>query len=213
MSESKPFSFDRFQDKIRDAVASGHDLRQRVEQQIADALHETEWDGAGCQKMAEAVLEGARQGLAKAGSTQQDARLREVIDGLADGLRVSAQAIQLTVEEAASSGKRFADQDLRQAAANLKAAGNLFTEVLGQTAQQTCSEFQRQWERVGEHTLQAWHRVQPTVESAIHTAKENPLGSGKSALEAGFKCATHATGALFNEIGRRLQSMGDRLKS
>ena len=55
MSESNSFSYDRFREKIREAVASGEDLRQRVGEQVADALHETEWDAAGCQRLAEAV--------------------------------------------------------------------------------------------------------------------------------------------------------------
>ena len=33
------------------------------------------------------------------------------------------------------------------------------------------------------------------------------------AMDAGIKSATQATGALFSEIGRRLQTIGDRLKS
>lgn len=213
MSKSERFSFDQLRQKISEAVESGQEVRQRVQKQVADVLHQTELDAAGCQNLASSVLEGAREGMRDTSPENQQSRLREVVDGLADGFGACAQTIRLTVEEARANGQHFAETDLKQAARNLKSLAGLFKDALDDAAGQASREFAEQWHQVKHHARHAWERTKPGVDAALRAVAADPVGTGKEALQSGLKAATKATGALFSEIGRRLESLGNRIRS
>ena len=213
MSKSETFSFGRLRQRIAETVESGQEVRQRVQNQIAEVLHQVELDAEGCQNLASSVLEGAQEGIRNATPENKRSRLCEVLDGLADGLAASAQTIRLTVEEARANGQHFAENDLRQAARNLKSLAGLFKNVLNDTASRASREFAEQWGQVKQHGRHAWERAKPSVDTALQTVASDPLGTGKEALQSGFKAATKATGALFAEIGKRLEALGNHLRS
>lgn len=213
MSRSESFSFDRLRQKIAEAVESGQEVRQRVQNQVSEVLHQVELDAEGCQNLASSVLDGAREGIEDAAPDKKQSRLRDVLDGLADGFGASAQTIKLTVEEARAKGHHFAENDLKQAAANLKSIAGLFKNVLDETASKASAEFAEQWRQAKHHARSAWERTKPGIDAALQTVAADPLGTGKEALQSGLKAATKATGALFMEIGKRLESLGNHIRS
>ena len=213
MNVQPPFSTEQLRQKIREAVESGDNVRRRVEHQVAETLHHTELDAEGRRRLAEAVLEGAREGYEKSGKGTDPNRLRDVIDGLADGLNAAANAIQFSVEEARASGRQFAEQDLQRARDDLRAIKDLFMETVGVATRSASDEFTTQWKQLGQHAAQAWNRVQPAIQSAVESVASHPIDTGKEAVKAGVSAASHAAGSLFSEVGRRLQTLGDKFRS
>jgi hypothetical protein len=213
MNSQPPFSAEQLRQKIRETVESGDNVRRRVERQVAETLHHTELDAEGRRRLAEAVFEGAREGYEKSGKGSDPNRLREVIDGLADGLNAAANAIQFTVEEARASGRQFAERDLQRARDDLRAIKDLFMETIGTATRSASDEFTTQWKQLGQHAVQAWDRVQPAIQSAVESVAAHPIDTGREAIKAGVSAATHAAGTLFSEVGRRLQTLGDKFRS
>src|SRR5262245_21198305 len=93
-------------------VASGDEIRPRLGEAVAQAAEKSQQAGHGLVALAHAVLEGARLGLEKATPSNPDDVLRQVVDALGDGFCQAALAARLAVEEARTSGRQFAQEDL-----------------------------------------------------------------------------------------------------
>ena len=173
----------------------------------AERFHRTK---DGLVGLSRAVLEGAVSGAKQA--AQPDSVLREVVAGLADGLSTSAHALKLTLEEANSGGRAYADEDLKKAAADFREVGQQFAGTVKASVKGLGAEVADQLHNFSEHASRALTAASPVLESAIKAAAEHPVQLGKEAVKAGAGAARQAAGVLFTELGARLEKAGQHLR-
>lgn len=191
-------------------VQRGKDIRQEITKLSAGAAEQFHRTKDGLVGLSRAVLDGAVAGARQ--SAQPDSVLREVVAGLADGLSTSAQALKLTLAEAKSGGRAYADEDLKKAAADFRDLGQQFAGTVKASVKGLGGQVADQLHHVSEHAARALDSVSPVFESAIKAAAEHPVQLGKEAVKAGAGAARQAAGVLFTELGSQLEKAGQKLR-
>ena len=202
--ESQPYG--PFRAEIAAAVRAGRSIRAQVRNLTAAAVQAVVDTETGIAEVARAALQAA---TAEVSASRDPADpLRQVVEGVADGLVVAAQALQLTVREAASRARTFAQQDLDRMADEFGALATLFVDsvLLGIAAGGTQAEDVTQ--SIRDHAHTALRRAWPAFAAAASTARRNPLELGASAVESAPGVARAAAGALSRELGDQLRKLG-----
>lgn len=212
MNEDK---FAELQRKLREkaeAIVRGEvRIREKISQLAAEASQEGHRQARGLVALAEAVIEGAAQGLDSALPDKTESVLRQVIEGLGDGFATAAQAAQLTVEEASQAGAQFAREDLDKIGQDFRALGEMFVETAGRAGSALRQQVASQSQTLRDHARATLQRVKPALDSAAGAAVNDPVRLGKEALKAGAAASRRAAGTLFMEMARRLDSAGQKL--
>jgi hypothetical protein len=172
-----------------------------IEENVADILID----------LSRSVVDGAVTALDKSVPRDPDSVLRQVIDGLGDGLSTAALATRLAMEEAKAERKRFAEEDLSRMTRDLRTIGDLFVDTVSQAASKVKSMTATELGALRRHSEQTKKRFLPSVSSALASITEQPLQFGKELIEAGVKMSQQALGSLFAAIGRQLEKAGQRL--
>ena len=214
MSETPNSAESEVRDKVEAIVTEGRDVRGRVTALVAEASHAAQQSGEGLLALARSVVDAATQSLNKGiSSVPADGTLRQVIDGVGDGLSRAAMSAKMAVEEARAQGKQFAAEDLHKIKDDLTSLTSLYVQTVSDAASKTKSEASAGLSSLLEHAEQARDRMLPAVKSAIDAVIQDPKGMGKESLQAGLAASQYATGTLFSTMGRFLQEAGRRLTS
>ena len=193
-------------------VKRGHNVREETSHLVSEAtgkLHQTTDD---LSKLVKAVADGATTGARQALPENQASVLTSVVQGLADGLTKSAEALKLTLEESSAKGTRFAKEDLGKFADEFRGLGIMLTDIISDTAQALGGHAKEQAQAWTEHARQTVQSVWPSLESALHAAQQEPVKLGTETVKAGAAAARQATGVLFAEFGQYLQKAGEQLR-
>jgi uncharacterized protein YukE len=198
--------------KTEEIVKRGGDVRAEVSRLVSEGAGKLHQTTDGLVSLVKAVTEGATAGAGQALPDQAESALRSVINGLADGLTKAAEAVSLTLKESGANGTRFAKEDLDKIAKDFRAMSGSFVETVTAAAGKVGGHVSEQARTIGGHALQTFQSAWPSVEAAIVTAVQSPVQIGKEAVHAGASAAQQAAGVLFTELGKHLQSAGDRLR-
>lgn len=193
-------------------VRGGEDIRARISHLTAGAATQFHQAAAGFNDIAQAVATGAVQGAEAALPEGRESRLREVVAGLMDGLRTAAEAVELTLQESTAAGRKFAEEDLQKAHADLRTVAGLFTESAGGFVEKLGGAAAGQTTSLRDHAERAYQQSRPSVEKAL-TSLWIHLGEvGRETGQAGLSAARSASGTLFTELGERLTKLGRKLR-
>ncbi len=194
-------------------VQRGDDVRAGISRLVSDAAGRLSRTKDGLTSLVRAVSEGAAAGAARALPDKSESVLRSVVDGLADGLERSANAIKLTLAESSASGIHFAKEDLNQVLTDFRAVGSAFTDVVSGAMSKISGHASGQVRSLVEHAKQTFQNARPSVEAAVSAALHDPVKLGRESVQAGTSAARQAAGVLFSELGTRLQGGGGKPKS
>lgn len=199
-----------------DAVKSGKNLREQIQQIVERATESAGKTGEEARsrlgEIMAATIDGATGALDRAAPDDASSALRQVIDGLGEGLQRTAQATRLAVEEAGSNGKAFAQEDLKRVATDFKTIGELFVETVERGAKGVLGQATDQANGVREHAERTLTGIMPSLEDAARAALANPAGLiGDSASAAG-NLARETAGSLLSSVGKMLGNAGDRVR-
>lgn len=215
MNASEPSPLKRWEEEIRirsEAILrEGREVRERIGRLVAGA---SERVGAGRSEL-EAVTRAVFEGAVRAGSdalpSDRASVLREVVSGIGDGLRTAAQAAGLALQEARGRGQAFADEDLRQLRDDLRSAAGGLAETVQRGAKAAGGEVAGQATELFHHAERTVAAVTPAFAGVFDAVKDDAPALGREALAAGSAATRQAAGQLFQEVGRRLAALGDRL--
>jgi hypothetical protein len=201
--------------EIGEITASGRDIAGRVQALIERAFQSAEQAGRDAPgrmgALVSAVIDGAAQTVDRAAPEQAESALRQVIDGLGQGLQRTANATKLAVEEAASGGKAYAAHDLKAVASDLQALGSLLTETVERAGRGVFAQAGERATSLRQHAARTVEGLRPSIEEAAAAALRNPVGLAGDSATAAVNVAKQAAGSIFSGIGRLLGSAGDRL--
>jgi hypothetical protein len=193
------------------AARAGQDVRARIAAATAAAAARLSQQQEAVRMLTRTVMEGAARGVAGALPADAHSTLRQVVDGLADGLATSALAAKLALEETGSRGTRFAREDLGHLRQHLGELGDEFTATVKATAQTAYAATAEQSRDLSEHAQRALARAKPAFEDALRAAAAHPRELGWEALQAGGAAARHGAGVLFGELAKHLDEAARRL--
>ncbi|MEM8756934.1 MAG: DUF6781 family protein [Planctomycetota bacterium] len=201
---------------IGDVIRSGGDVRaeaRRIVEWAAESASDTAADAQRrVSETVNATIEGASAAVDRSTPDAADSTLRQVIDGIGEGLGRSAQATKLAVEEAASNGRAFAEGDLKSFAEDLRSIGELFVETVERHASSALGQASDQANALKDHAERTIGGVRPAIEDAARAAASDPAGLAGDAAQAAASVTREAAGSLFSAVGKLLGEAGDRIK-
>ncbi|HAV63637.1 MAG TPA: hypothetical protein DCY13_14880, partial [Verrucomicrobiales bacterium] len=177
-----------------DIVRKGQNVRASIAKLTTDAAKELQHTADGLANVGRAVIQGAGRAAADALPAEGESRLREVVDGLADGFRTAAEAIDLTLRESAAEGRRFAAEDIKKAQADLDAVGGMVAQTLGDFAGELKDTAVGQSNSLRQHAERAFAQVKPAFESALSNLWKHGGEVGREAGQAGAAAARAGAG-------------------
>jgi hypothetical protein len=198
--------------QAEEIVASGADVRRRLAEVVTRAAAPVQQSGAGLVALTRAVMDGAREGLARSVPEDRDDVLRQVVDALGDGLSQTALAARLAIQEAAGSSPPFTREDLARLRDDLTAARTRFAEMVSQRLT-TCKDLTTgQIAAARTHAGRVAERLGPAFTQALDAVRQHPASFVREGVHAGVGMAQGAAGALFQALARKLQQAGDELR-
>ncbi len=197
--------------QVEAIVAGGKEVRQQVATVVAESSEKFHLLPEGLVELSQVVMEGAVDALRKAVPPEPESTLRQVIDGLGDGLSTAALAGKLAIEEAAARGQAFAAEDLTRMSRNLTALGDRFVRTVSATGGAFKSNTQKELDALRRHIENTHARIRPPLESVVAAAAQQPLQLAKESVGAGASLARQGLGALFTAAGRSIYEAGKQL--
>ncbi len=199
------------QNRIKAIVKGGDAVRQKVAAATASAAR-VALDGVhDLVDVVHTTTRGASEALADVVADEREKTLREVVEGLGDGLETAAQAAELTLREARTKLMNFAREDRDRLATAFESMSRQFVDSVATGARLVRDQGRAQVDELGQHASATLRRIEPSVKAAVGAARDDPAGLVKGALDGAVAAARGATGALFTAIASRLAAAGDRI--
>lgn len=195
-----------FAQRVEAIVEDGREVRASTSAAVREAFGIIHKADESLGQMVDTVIGQALGAAAKKiDDPAADTTLREVIDGLGDGFETTAQAVELAVSEAQGKAQHFAEEDLHSAAKDLRSIGELLLETAQKTAKTLADGASDQASLLLEHAEHTANRLRPTLESAARAAADDAKGIATQVAGATAAATRQGLGALFTELGARLQ--------
>lgn len=201
------------------AAAGSPDLRERVREFTARALHDRRLALEDMRAIVAAVTEGVNTGLSARGG-ELKAGLKQAVSGLDDAFGSAAQAATYTIREAVEQGRAFKDNELKTRLEELRDLETRFVDTLRQTARQSGGALRDELDQLAGHMNVAGTRTGGQVREALgefaaglkSSAAAGRAGLSESATAAGDKLSQVASGVLA-AVSDSLKRQSERLRS
>jgi GGDEF domain-containing protein len=198
--------------RAEEIVADGEHIRPRLAEVVTQNVCQSHQSGEGLVGLVRAVVDGAREGLARAVPEDRDDVLRQVVDALGDGLSRTALAGRLAVEEGVAASRQYAKEDLVRLGDDLTAIRELFTETVARGLSTCKALTASQVAAAQAHAERVAERLGPKIAQAHDAVRRHPIEFAREGLQAGVSMGQGAAGALFQALGRLLERAGDQLR-
>jgi hypothetical protein len=165
MAESPVNETVEVREAAAETVREGTDIRARVQELTLQALQRQRFDRHGMREVVRAITEGSARGAEK-GRGDMRAAMSEVLQGLDQAMRVSAEASYAALKQLTAAGRGFSDAELRQALANLRKLEDDFLDTVGQVADG------------------ANERVRPELRAVLHNVRSTGTATGRQVAAA-----------------------------
>jgi len=199
-------------DRVESIAKEGGNVAERVREVVEEAAKTAgDMGDKGRQKLTSVVmssLDGATNAVKDAAPEDAESTLRQVIDGLGDGIQRAANATKLAVEESTSGGRAYAESDLKSVAEDFKTIGQLFVETVEKHAKSGMGQAESQIGDLRSHAQTAIDTARPDIEAAIQAVTSDPVGLAGESAQAAANLAQETAGALFGAVGKILGGSG-----
>lgn len=203
---------DRIRGDTENIVRRGANIAKEVSRLTVSAAARFQGTAEGMVGLARTVAEGAARAADETLPDKTESKLRQVVDGLADGLRTAAEAVDLTVRESGAEGLRFAREDVSHARDDIVSLLGMFASTVADFAYATTVEAASGAATIRDHAAHTLERTRPSFEKAARTLVGEAGSVGSEAAAAGSAAARAAAGLFFREVGARLSRLGEALK-
>ena len=202
-----------------EAAVSTPDLRERVRELTARALHERRLSLSDLREIVSAVTTGVGNGLTGRGGEMKDG-LKQAVAGLDDAVGSAAQAASYAMQEAAERGKAFKDTELKASLEQLRDLEAQIVDTLKQTAKQSGGQLKEELESLSEHLKNSGTRTGEQVREAMQQLANGVKASsaaGRAGLSESASTATErlslAASGILAALSESLKRQSERLRS
>lgn len=193
------------------AAASEPDLRERVRELTARALHERRMALQNVREIVTAVASGVGSGLTARGGEIKDG-LRQAVSGLDDAVGSAAQAVSYSVREAVEQGRAFKDSELKASLEQLRDLESQLVDTLKHTASQSGGKLKEELGYLSEHLKHSGTRTGEQVREALQQLASGVRASGEAGRAGLSESASVATERLSQVASGVLSALSDSLK-
>ena len=192
-------------------ISDGTKIRERIANLVALGAEQAQTSGEGLLGLAKSIMDSAVTTVNQSLPADPNSTLRQVIDGLSDGVSSAALAAKMAVSESVSSGKAFADNDMQKFVGDLGTLKEMYSQTmvdaLGKIKNLTASQLGD----LKTHALSAQDSVLPALQQAFEAAYQHPLTLGKESVQTGMEFTRQTVGSLFSAVGKLLQDAGNKI--
>lgn len=200
--------------QLREAAAEASgapDLRERVRELTARALHERRAALDDVRAIVAAVTEGVGSGLSARGGEIKEG-LKQAVSGLDDALGGAAQAASYTINEAVEQGRAFKENELKASLEQLRDLETQFVDTLKTTAKQSGGKLKEELEHLVDHLKITGTRTGEQVRESLGQFASG-VRAGSAAGRAGLsESASVASERLAQVASGVLAALSDSLK-
>ncbi len=191
------------------AASAADDVRRRVREAVLNAVNTRTLRLGEVRRAVDAALAGAARGVKSVSVDRQGTVLSETVSGVSDAVARAANATRLALREAESRGQRFADEDLKRTADDLRVLDEMLVETVRSFAARSSAEMKGATGDLVDHTRRTTEDARKDVMAALEAAMREP---GKLVGETG-KAATdlarEGVGSIFQVASGLLGAVGD----
>ena len=199
---------DRLRDRIEQIVNEGQDVRGRVR----EAFEEAAVQAQGLAGQLADILKSTAEGAAKGSQGKPDTGpLKDVVDGLGDGLQRTANAARLAMEEAASKGKAYAEDDMNSFASEFATLGKLFADTVSRAASKAGEHSADVLRDLKDHAQRTAENIEPDLRRAYDAAKNDAPGAARDIAAGANDMVRENGGKLLETIGDLFKRAGESL--
>jgi gas vesicle protein len=193
------------------SAAAEPDLRERVRELTARALHERRMALGDLREIVGAITLGVGSGLSARGGEISDG-LKQAVSGLDDAVSSAAQAASYTLQEAVEQGKAFKDSELKANLEQLRDLEVQFVDTLKQTARQSGGKLKDELDTLSEHLKNSGTRTGEQVREALQQLAGGVKAGGQAGRTGLADTASIATERLALVASGILAALSDSLK-
>lgn len=202
-----------------EAAADQPDLRERVRELTAKALHDRRLSFSELREIVGAITTGVGSGLSARGGEMKEG-LKQAVSGLDDAVGTAAQAATYTLQEAADQGRAFKENELKARLEQLRDLEKQIVDTLKETASQSGGKLKEELNALSEHLKHSGTRTGEQVRAALQqlasgvksTTQAGRAGLSESAATAGERLSQVASGVLV-ALSESLKRQSERLRS
>jgi hypothetical protein len=195
--------------RAKEVASGGTAVRDRVRELSVRAMRDRELSLGALSKLVHEVLEGAVEGVDSSIPQSKRNVLREVFDGLSEGIHAMASAGSAVASDVRDRGEAIGGKSAPAAAKRIRAANEEFLGAVKSFAGKASKEVREELDALVTHA----ERTGPKVASATRKATEAADGrllelSGETA-RAGVKIVRRAAGTLAMGAGGLLEGLAE----
>lgn len=203
---------------VRDAVAEGSDVQEKVRQLTLRVISARSLDIESVRQAASAVLRGAQAGVQK--ELQQSSAqthlagdsLKQAVSGLDIALAQFAEAAKLAVEEASGRAKKYSSEDLKQARSDLESLEAMFVETLQSSASATKSAAADILHDLAAHARTNGSAVGRQMKETLSVFTHHIGAAGRAQVDATLHLAENTSNFMRQIAAGVLTGLADRIQ-
>jgi len=192
-------------------ISDGTKIRERIANLVALGAEQAQVSGEGLLGLAKSIMDTAATTVNQSLPADPNSTLRQVIDGLSDGVTSAALAAKMAVSESVSSGKSFAENDMQKFLSDISTLREMYSQTvidgLGKIKNLTGSQLGD----LKNHAVAAQSSVLSALQQAFEAAYQHPIELGKESVQTGVEFTRQTVGSLFSAVGRLLQDAGTKI--
>lgn len=201
------------------AAATKPDLRERVRELTARALHERRMALQDLREIVGAITSGVGSGLTEHGGEIKEG-LKQAVSGLDDAVSSAAQKVSYTLREAAEQGKAFKDNELKANLEQLRDLEAQFIDTLKQTASLSGGKLKEELGNLSDHLKNSGTRTGEQAREALQqlaSGVRTTTETGRAKLSDSASIATErlsqVASGILDAVSEALKRQSDRLRS
>jgi len=192
-------------------AAEGAAVRDRVRELSIAALRDRRLTASDVPKVVREVLEGAVESIDKSIPASKRNVLREVFDGLSDGVKAIASASSTTVDEVRERGRAMKGRNVSVAAKRMLAADADFLGAVRKYAGKASKEVRQELEALVARAERTGPKVAGSVRKTAKAADGRLLELTGETARASVRVVRRAAGALAMGAGGFLEGLAEAI--
>jgi F0F1-type ATP synthase membrane subunit b/b' len=199
----------KMRDEVRRAIEQGRGIQKAVRDITLKALTRGELDPDAIRKVTRDAVKGVQEAAAVQGVRVKDV-VAEAVAGVDEALAHAAQALKLSIEEAAGRAEKFSREDLAKARESLKNLEGDFLDALRDTARAGSGTVSAILDDLIEHAQASGTAVGRQLER-MSGLSGRMAEAGRAQFEAGMHAAMSSTAMMARIASGVLAGIADSL--
>ncbi len=197
--------------RVKEAVSGGTAVRNRVRQLSVDAFRDRDLSLGDVRKLVHEVLDVAVETVDKSIPASSRNVLREVFEGLSEGVHAIASAGSATVNEARERGQQILSKNVPAATKRISDANDEFLGAVRSFADKTSKQVREELDSLVSRAERTAPKVADSARKATKAADGRLIELTDETARAGVRVARRAAGALAMGASGLLEGMAEAI--